>query len=54
VLAVLGGVFYGALVAVLFGRQLLSRLRARSRKAAAVRRDAFEETSAPAAEPDHS
>jgi putative peptidoglycan lipid II flippase len=54
VLAVLGGLFYGALVAVLFGRQWLSRLRARSRKVAAVKRDAFEGTSAPAAEPDQS
>jgi putative peptidoglycan lipid II flippase len=54
VLAVLGGLFYGALIAVLFGRQLLSRLRVRSRKPAAVRRDALEGTSAPAAKPDQS
>jgi len=54
VVAVLGGLFYGALIAVLFGRQLLSRLRGRSRKVAAVRRDTLEGTSAPAAEPDQS
>jgi membrane protein implicated in regulation of membrane protease activity len=54
VVAVLGGLFYGALIAVLFGRQLLSRLRGRSRKPAAGRRDTLEGTSAPVAEPDQS
>jgi putative peptidoglycan lipid II flippase len=53
-LAVVGGLFYGALVAVLFGRQWLSRLRLRATKAPAAPRKAFEGTSAPAAEPDQS
>ena len=53
-LAVVGGLFYGALVAVLFGRQWLSRLRQRATKAPAAPRKAFEGTSAPAAEPDQS
>jgi putative peptidoglycan lipid II flippase len=54
VLAVLGGLFYGALVAALFGRQWLSRLRQRARKAPASSREAFEATSAPAPKLDQS
>ncbi len=51
VLALLGGVFYGALVAALFGRRWLSLMRARARTAPSATIGAFEGTSAPA-EPD--
>jgi putative peptidoglycan lipid II flippase len=52
VLAVLGGVVYGALVAGLFGRRWLSLMRERAHNAPAAPLDEFEGTSAPAAGPD--
>jgi putative peptidoglycan lipid II flippase len=52
VLALLGGMFYGVLVAVLFGRRWLSLMRERAQTAPAAPLDAFEGTSAPAAGPD--
>ena len=51
-LVLLGGGFYGVLVAVLFGRRWLSLMRAQARTAPAAPIDAFEGTSAPAAGPD--
>ena len=47
VLALLGGVVYGALVLALFGRRGLSLLRKRAQSAPAASIDAFEGTSAP-------
>lgn len=47
VLALLGGVFYGALVLALFGRRWLSLMRKRAQSAPAARIDAFEGTAAP-------
>jgi hypothetical protein len=47
VLALLGGVFYGALVLALFGRRWLSLIRKRVQSAPAAPIDAFEGTSAP-------
>ena len=52
VLALLGGAFYGALILALFGRRWFSSMRKRAQQAPAVPLDAFEGTSAPAAEPD--
>jgi putative peptidoglycan lipid II flippase len=52
VLALLGGLFYGALVVALFGRRWLSLLRRRAQSAPAASIDAFEGTSAPPAGPD--
>jgi len=52
VLAVLGGVFYGGIVVVLFGRRWLTLMRAQAQTAPAAPLDAFEGTSAPAAGPD--
>jgi putative peptidoglycan lipid II flippase len=49
VLALLGGVVYGALVIVLFGPHWLSLMRERAHTAPAASLDAFEGTSAPAA-----
>jgi putative peptidoglycan lipid II flippase len=51
-LALLGGVFYGGLVVVIFGRRWLSLLRKRAEPAPGVTIDEFEGTSAPAAGPD--
>ena len=51
-LVLLGGGFYGVLVAVLFGRRWLSLMRAQAQTAPAAPIDAFEGTSAPAAGPD--
>jgi putative peptidoglycan lipid II flippase len=52
VLAILGGLVYGALIAGLFGRRWLSSMRARAQSAPAAPLTAFEGTSAPAAGPD--
>ena len=52
VLALLGGVVYGVLVLLLFGRRWLSLIGKRAHKAPAASLDAFEGTSAPAAGPD--
>jgi len=51
VLALLGGLFYGALVLALFGRRWLSLMRKRAQTAPAATIDAFEGTSAPPAGP---
>jgi putative peptidoglycan lipid II flippase len=51
-LALLGGVVYGALVLLLFGRRWLSFARKRAHEAPAASLNAFEGTSAPAAGPD--
>jgi putative peptidoglycan lipid II flippase len=52
VLALLGGMVYGALVLFLFGRRWLSLLGKQAHKAPAASLNAFEGTSAPAAGPD--
>jgi putative peptidoglycan lipid II flippase len=52
VLAVAGGAFYAVLVVALFGRRWLSSMRVEAHTAPAVPIEAFEGTSAPAAEPD--
>jgi putative peptidoglycan lipid II flippase len=52
VLALLGGVVYGALIVALFGRRWLALMRKRAQTAPAAPLDAFEGTSAPAAGPD--
>jgi putative peptidoglycan lipid II flippase len=52
VLALLGGVVYGTLVLLLFGRRWLLLVRKQAHKAPAAALDAFEGTSAPAAGPD--
>jgi putative peptidoglycan lipid II flippase len=52
VLALLGGVVYGALVLALFGRRWLSLMRKRAQSAPAAPIDAFEGVSPPAAGPD--
>ena len=49
VLALLGGVFYGAFVVALFGRRWLSLMRKRAQTAPAAPMDAFEGTSPPSA-----
>ncbi len=48
VLALIGGLFYGALVLALFGRRWLALLRKRAQAAPAASIDAFEGTSPPA------
>jgi putative peptidoglycan lipid II flippase len=52
VLTLLGGAFYGALILGLFGRRWFTSMREGAQKASAAPLDAFEGTSAPAAEPD--
>ena len=52
VVALVGGVFYGALALALFGRRWLSLMRKRAQSAPAAPIDAFEGTSAPPAGPD--
>jgi putative peptidoglycan lipid II flippase len=52
VLALLGGVAYGALVLALFGRRWLSLTRKRAQTAPGAPIEAFEGTSAPPAAPD--
>jgi len=52
VLALLGGLVYGALIFGLFGRRWLSSMRKRAQTAPAAPLDAFEGTSPPAAGPD--
>jgi putative peptidoglycan lipid II flippase len=52
VLALLGGVVYGALVLALFGRRWLSLIRKRAQSAAAAPIDAFEGVTPPPAGPD--
>ncbi len=52
VLALIGGLFYGALVLALFGRRWLSLMRKRAQTAPAASIDAFEGTSPPPAGPD--
>jgi putative peptidoglycan lipid II flippase len=52
VLALLGGLVYGALVIVLFGRRWLALMRESAQTAPAATLDEFEGTSAPAAGPD--
>jgi putative peptidoglycan lipid II flippase len=52
VLAIVGGVFYGALALTLFGRRWLSLLRKRAQKAPAAPIEAFEGTTPPPAGPD--
>jgi len=52
VLALIGGLFYGALVLALFGRRWLSLMRKRAQTAPAASLDAFEGTSPPPAGPD--
>ena len=52
VLALVGGVFYGALALALFGRRWLSLLRKRAQKAPAAPIEAFEGTTPPPAGPD--
>jgi putative peptidoglycan lipid II flippase len=52
VLVLLGGVVYGALVLLLFGRRWLSLIGQQAHKAPAAPLNAFEGTSAPAAGPD--
>jgi putative peptidoglycan lipid II flippase len=52
VLALLGALFYGALVVALFGKRWLSFMRRRARTAPGEPLGAFEGTSAPAAGPD--
>ena len=47
VLALIGGVVYGALVLALFGRRWLSLLRTRAQNAPAASVEAFEGTSVP-------
>jgi len=51
-LALLGGLVYGGLVVVLFGRRWLSLMRRKAQAAPAATLDEFEGTSAPAAGPD--
>src|SRR5271166_5470237 len=51
-LALIGGLFYGAVVLALFGRRWLSLMRKRAQTAPAASIDAFEGTSAPPAGPD--
>ena len=51
-LALLGGLVYGGLVLVLFGRRWLSLMRRSAQTAPAATIDEFEATSAPAAGPD--
>ena len=51
-LALIGGLFYGALVLALFGRRWLSLMRKRAQTAPAASIDAFEGTSPPPAGPD--
>jgi putative peptidoglycan lipid II flippase len=51
-LALVGGVFYGALVLALFGRRWLSLMRKRAQTAPAVPIEAFDGTTAPPAGPD--
>jgi hypothetical protein len=52
VLALLGGVVYGALVLALFGRRWLSLMRKRAQSAPAASIDTFEGVSPPPAGPD--
>ena len=52
VLALLGGVVYGALVLLLFGKRWLSLIGKRAHEAPAASLDAFQGTSASAAGPD--
>jgi len=52
VLALIGGLFYGALTLALFGGRWLSLMRKRAQTAQAASIDAFEGTSAPPAGPD--
>jgi putative peptidoglycan lipid II flippase len=52
VLTLLGGALYGALILGLFGRRWFTSMREGAQKASAASLDAFESTSAPAAEPD--
>jgi len=52
VLAVIGGLFYGAFIVALFGRRWLSLMRKRAQMAPAATLDAFEGASPPPAGPD--